>query len=76
MSIKITNYPTLSLIIIIIKQGTTGEDMNKVSNIFSHGTNYAVIAPNMAKQIVAMQATLQEMSKRFPNSFLDYKLTV
>ena len=50
--------------------------MNKVSNIFSHGTNYAVIAPNMAKQIVAMQATLQEMSKRFPNSFLDYKLTV
>jgi hypothetical protein len=44
--------------------------------IFNKGKNKAVIAPNMAKQIVALQAALQEMSTRFPKSFADYKLTV
>jgi Dihydrodipicolinate reductase, N-terminus len=56
--------------------GTTGGDAVKMMEIFDKGTNKAVIAPNMAKQIVALQAALQEMSARFPKSFADYKLTV
>lgn len=56
--------------------GTTGGDSVKMMEIFGKGKNKAVIAPNMAKQIVALQAALQEMSTRFPKSFADYKLTV
>ena len=56
--------------------GTTGGDSDKMMEIFGKGKNRAVIAPNMAKQIVALQAALQEMSTRFPKSFADYKLTV
>lgn len=56
--------------------GTTGGDSVKMMEIFDKGKNKAVIAPNMAKQIVALQAALQEMSTRFPKSFADYKLTV
>jgi 4-hydroxy-tetrahydrodipicolinate reductase len=56
--------------------GTTGGDSVKMMEIFNKGKNKSVIAPNMAKQIVALQAALQEMSIRFPKSFADYKLTV
>jgi 4-hydroxy-tetrahydrodipicolinate reductase len=56
--------------------GTTGGEPEKVTEIFNKGKNMAVIAPNMGKQIVAMQAALQEMANRFPGSFGGYKLTV
>lgn len=56
--------------------GTTGGDPEAVKTAFSKGSNTAVIAPNMAKQIVAVQAALLDMSKRYPNSFKNYKLTV
>merc|ERR1719169_21371 len=35
---------------------------------------YAVIAPNMCKQIVAFQATMEHMSKSFPGAFGGYKM--
>eukprot|EP01041_Mallomonas_annulata_P004979 gene4979-9952_t len=56
--------------------GTTGEDPARIAEEFSKGSNYAVIAPNMAKQIVAIQAALLAMVKRFPKSFSSYTLTV
>lgn len=56
--------------------GTTGGEPGKVTEIFNKGNNMAVIAPNMGKQIVAMQAALKEMASRFPGSFGGYKLTV
>ena len=37
---------------------------------------FAVIAPNMAKQIVALQATLEGMAAKFPGAFEGYTLTV
>ena len=37
---------------------------------------YAVIAPNMAKQIVALQAALEQMARDFPGSFDGYALSV
>ena len=35
-----------------------------------------VIAPNMGKQIVAMQAALEELASKYPASFAGYTLTV
>lgn len=58
--------------------GTTGGDQQKLDELFSNENNKvtAVIAPNMGKQIVAMQAALLQMSKRFPKSFEGYQLQV
>ena len=57
--------------------GTTGGDYDQMRALFAKSPSaLAVIAPNMAKQIVALQAALLEMAKRFPASFLGYKLTV
>ena len=56
--------------------GTTGGDPDTVRAAFARGSNTAVIAPNMAKQIVAVQAALLDMSRRYPNSFKGYQLTV
>eukprot|EP00596_Hydrurales_sp_CCMP1899_P001121 CAMPEP_0119040862 /NCGR_PEP_ID=MMETSP1177-20130426/10908_1 /TAXON_ID=2985 /ORGANISM="Ochromonas sp, Strain CCMP1899" /LENGTH=296 /DNA_ID=CAMNT_0007006333 /DNA_START=231 /DNA_END=1121 /DNA_ORIENTATION=- len=56
--------------------GTTGGDTGKMMEVFDKGKNTAIIAPNMAKQIVALQASLQAMATRFPKAFADYTLTV
>jgi len=56
--------------------GTTGGDPTSMNDIFNKAQNYAVIAPNMAKQIVALQLGLLEVAKRFPGSFGRYVLTV
>ena len=56
--------------------GTTGEEDEKIQEMFLEGNNYAVIAPNMAKQIVALQLGLQNIAARFPGSFGGYKLMV
>lgn len=56
--------------------GTTGGDAHKMNDILDKGTNSAVIAPNMAKQIVALQAGIEAMVKRFPGSYKGYKLLV
>ena len=56
--------------------GTTGGDYEKVEEKLLDGENYAVIAPNMAKQIVALQLGLQDIASRFPGSFSGYKMTV
>jgi 4-hydroxy-tetrahydrodipicolinate reductase len=56
--------------------GTTGGDQSKMLEIFNKGSCSAVIAPNMAKQIVAVQSALAVISSKYPNSFSDYTLTV
>lgn len=61
--------------------GTTGGDekrMNMDIDIASSkgGDVYAVIAPNMGKQIVAFQAMMKLMSEEFPGCFTGYKLKV
>ena len=56
--------------------GTTGGDPDKINAALEKGTNIAVIAPNMAKQIVALQATLKDMAIKYPRSFEGYTLTV
>ena len=56
--------------------GTTGGDRDALMEVTKGSGGYAVIAPNMAKQIVALQAALEVMAKDFPGSFDGYKLSV
>lgn len=56
--------------------GTTGFDADEVNTLMEKGTNLAVIAPNMAKQIVAVQYILQEAARKFPGSFSGFELKV
>mmetsp|Transcript_8630 Transcript_8630/g.13726 ORF Transcript_8630/g.13726 Transcript_8630/m.13726 type:complete len:338 (-) Transcript_8630:266-1279(-) len=54
--------------------GTTGGDREKLLNVVNEAKHFAVIAPNMAKQIVALQAALEDLAKKFPGAFTTYKM--
>mmetsp|Transcript_26866 Transcript_26866/g.73873 ORF Transcript_26866/g.73873 Transcript_26866/m.73873 type:complete len:343 (-) Transcript_26866:2454-3482(-) len=54
--------------------GTTGGDREKLMEGVNSAKHFAVIAPNMAKQIVAMQAALEDLARKFPGSFASYKI--
>lgn len=55
--------------------GTTGGDRDKLTADVESADHFAVIAPNMAKQIVAMQSALEDLASKFPGAFDGYKLT-
>jgi 4-hydroxy-tetrahydrodipicolinate reductase len=61
---------------IMFVMGTTGGDRNKLEEIVKNSINCAVIAPNMAKQIVAFQAMMEFSAKNFPNAFKGYSLEI
>jgi 4-hydroxy-tetrahydrodipicolinate reductase len=54
--------------------GTTGGDRAALLDVTK--SHFCVIAPNMGKQIVAMQAALQKLAEDFPGAFGGYKLKV
>jgi 4-hydroxy-tetrahydrodipicolinate reductase len=54
--------------------GTTGGDREKLLSDVESANHFAVIAPNMAKQIVAMQAALENLASEYPGAFAGYKL--
>jgi len=54
--------------------GTTGGDRSKMLQMTEDSETYAVIAPNMCKQIVAFQATMEHMAKAYPGAFGGYKM--
>ncbi|RPH50322.1 MAG: dihydrodipicolinate reductase [Desulfobacteraceae bacterium] len=56
--------------------GTTGGDRKKLEDTVTSSGTCAVIAPNMAKQIVGFQAMMEYAAKTFPNLFSGYTLTV
>ena len=56
--------------------GTTGADAGALSKSVLDGTHSAVIAPNMSKQIVALQAVVERAAKDFPGAFAGYALDV
>ncbi|KAJ7543409.1 hypothetical protein O6H91_09G037000 [Diphasiastrum complanatum] len=56
--------------------GTTGGDRDKLTEVVHKYGNYAVIAPQMGKQVVAFQATLEIMAEQFPGAFAGYTLHV
>ncbi|CAD7704983.1 unnamed protein product [Ostreobium quekettii] len=56
--------------------GTTGGDRQKLMEDVVQSGVYALIAPNMGKQVVAFQAMMEMMAENFPGAFSGYTLTV
>ncbi|KDD74922.1 hypothetical protein H632_c985p0, partial [Helicosporidium sp. ATCC 50920] len=56
--------------------GTTGGDRARLAQDLERLGGYAVVAPNMGKQIVALQTMLARAARDFPGSFADYRLEV
>lgn len=56
--------------------GTTGGDREKLTTDVINANLFAVIAPNMAKQIVGLQAMLELAAKEFPGLYEGYSLSV
>jgi 4-hydroxy-tetrahydrodipicolinate reductase len=56
--------------------GTTGGDRERLMQVVKDSALYALIAPNMCKQIVAFQATMESMAHNYPGSFGGYSLKV
>jgi 4-hydroxy-tetrahydrodipicolinate reductase len=57
--------------------GTTGGNRDLLAHIFDgEFDNCAVIAPNMAKQVVMFQAMMQFAAENFPNAFAGYTLEI
>lgn len=56
--------------------GTTGGDRKTLENIVTGSPISAVIAPNMAKQIVGLQAMLEFGASHFPDLYKGYSLKV
>lgn len=56
--------------------GTTGGDREALKNLVSKANHPCVVAPNMAKQIVAFQAMIEWLSQTFPTAFDGYKLSI
>ena len=56
--------------------GTTGGDRDALKKLVAEHKHPSVIAPNMAKQIVAFQAMIEWLFKTFPTAFDGYKLSI
>merc|ERR1719161_3469030 len=56
--------------------GTTDGDREKLMKVTKDSGTYALIAPNMCKQIVAFQAMMEKISAEFPGAFGGYKLDI
>jgi len=56
--------------------GTTGGDRDALMETIAKAKIPAVIAPNMAKQIVALQAMMEFAAQNFPDVFNGYKMDV
>lgn len=56
--------------------GTTGGDRVALQKLVEEKNHPSVIAPNMAKQIVAFQTMIEFLANEFPTAFSDYKLSV
>ncbi len=56
--------------------GTTGGDRQKLATVVENSSTAAVIAPNMAKQIVGFQAMMEYAAENFPGIFKGYRLTI
>lgn len=56
--------------------GTTGGDREALKTLVKSANHPSVIAPNMAKQIVAFQAMIEWLSETFPTAFDGYTLSI
>jgi hypothetical protein len=54
--------------------GTTGADAAEVASVAEEAGVFALVAPQMGKQVVALQAALQMAADAFPGAFAGYEL--
>lgn len=71
---NVSRYARAGLSFVIGTTGGVVEDMMQAVNDVDDV--YAVIAPNMGKQIVAFQAMMRQMADQFPTVFQGYTLSV
>ncbi|KAL9236331.1 hypothetical protein vseg_011015 [Gypsophila vaccaria] len=56
--------------------GTTGGDRERMYKTVQDTNTYAVISPQMGKQVVAFLAAMEIMAEQFPGAFAGYSLQV
>ena len=56
--------------------GTTGGNLEAIEARVNRSFSSAVVAPNMAKEIVAFQAMVESMARKFPGLFKGYSLKI
>ncbi|CAA3013359.1 4-hydroxy-tetrahydrodipicolinate reductase 1, chloroplastic-like [Olea europaea subsp. europaea] len=56
--------------------GTTGGDREQLYKTVENSNVYAVISPQMGKQVVAFLAAMEIMAEQFPGAFFGYHLQV
>ena len=56
--------------------GTTGGDRARLNQLVEQSRISAVIAPNMAAQVVALQAAIEYMANTFPDAFSGFQMEV
>ncbi|PRQ49878.1 putative 4-hydroxy-tetrahydrodipicolinate reductase [Rosa chinensis] len=56
--------------------GTTGRDRDQLYKTVEDSKIYAVISPQMGKQVFAFLATMEIMAEQFPGAFFGYSLQV
>ncbi|RWW07363.1 hypothetical protein GW17_00029256 [Ensete ventricosum] len=56
--------------------GTTGGDRHMLYKTVQDANVYALISPQMGKQVVAFIAAMEIMADQFPGAFSGYKLEV
>ncbi|KAJ8755249.1 hypothetical protein K2173_019047 [Erythroxylum novogranatense] len=56
--------------------GTTGGDRNQLYKTVEDSKVYAVISPQMGKQVVAFLAAMEIMAEQFPGAFSGYSMQV
>ncbi|KAL3507155.1 hypothetical protein ACH5RR_032537 [Cinchona calisaya] len=56
--------------------GTTGGDRERLFKTVAEANVYAVISPQMGKQVVAFLAAMEIMAEQFPGAFSGYRLQV
>ena len=71
-----TNAEFYSETLLPFVMGTTGGDRELLNGIVNSSSISAVIAPNMAKQIVGFQAMMEYAAKTFPDLFKGYSLSI
>ncbi|VAI07779.1 unnamed protein product [Triticum turgidum subsp. durum] len=56
--------------------GTTGGDQQLLYKSVQDSNNYALISPQMGKQVVAFLAAMETIAEQFPGAFSGYRLEV
>lgn len=67
------NYAKLRMPFIM---GTTGADNNVLEKVVKESEISAVIAPNMAVEVVALQDELNDLLKNSPRAFKEWRMTI